>query len=292
MWHILLNPSAGSRATSPIRVAQALEAAGVDHQLEVPGSADEMRAAVEAVVVSGATRLAVVGGDGTVNLVVNVLMGHPRSQRPLIGVLPGGTGCDLLRTFAIPKDLAGAAHHLLGDSQYEVDAGILDGAWGRRYFLNVAQAGVGAAAVQTAEGMSRRWGIARYPLAFLARLPGFPAGSLNIQLESRNHQGPAMAAIFANGQFFAGGWNVAPRSTLMDGRLDLQIINCAKREAVRLVPKIIRGLHLTDRAVRRYATGGFRLETDPMWPVEADGELVGNTPVSVSVEPGALSLKI
>jgi diacylglycerol kinase family enzyme len=101
-----------------------------------------------------------------------------------------------------------------------------------------------------------------------------------------------MAVIFANGQFFAGGWNVAPRSTPIDGRLDLQIIDCAKWEATRLVPKIIRGVHLSDRAVRRYASDGFNLETEQEWPVEADGEVVGNTPVTVSVEPGALSLKI
>jgi diacylglycerol kinase family enzyme len=59
-----------------------------------------------------------------------------------------------------------------------------------------------------------------------------------------------------------------------------------------LVPKIIRGVHLTDRAVRRYSTAGFRLETEHSWPIEADGDLVGNTPVSVSVLPGALELKI
>jgi diacylglycerol kinase (ATP) len=108
----------------------------------------------------------------------------------------------------------------------------------------------------------------------------------------RDHQGPGLAAIFANGQFFAGGWNVAPRSSLNDGRLDVQIINCRKTYALRLVPKIIKGVHLTDRAVRRYATGAFDLATSPIWPIEADGDPVGNTPVSVSVVPGALDLKI
>ena len=109
---------------------------------------------------------------------------------------------------------------------------------------------------------------------------------------SRKHEGPGLAAIFANGQFFAGGWNVAPRSSMNDGRLDLQIINCNKAYAFRLVPKIIKGVHLTDGAVRRHATQGFELVTSPVWPIEADGDPVGNTPVSVSVVPGALDLKI
>lgn len=98
--------------------------------------------------------------------------------------------------------------------------------------------------------------------------------------------------IFANAQFFAGGWNVAPRANMTDGRLDVQIIDTLKRRAPALVPKIIRGVHGSDPAVRRYSLPGFRLETEPVWPVEADGDFVGNTPVQVSVLAGALLLKI
>jgi diacylglycerol kinase family enzyme len=144
--------------------------------------------------------------------------------------------------------------------------------------------------------MSRSWGKGRYPLAFLWRLPGFPPARITIRITVdagvRTHEGEGLAVIFANGQFFAGGWNVAPRSSLNDGRLDLQVINCKKTYAVRLVPKVIKGLHLTDSAVRRYATRALELSTDRIWPIEADGDPIGNTPVSVSVVPGALDLKI
>jgi diacylglycerol kinase (ATP) len=292
-WEVLLNPAAGSRSVPPLRVERALEAAGVEYRLQTPRGIDDMRAAVAGAAEAGVGQLAVVGGDGTVNLVANVLMDFPPTSRPLLGVLPGGTGCDLLRTFALPQKLEEAAFHLTrDDSTYPVDVGVLEGGFGRRYFVNVAQTGVGAAAVETAGGMSRRWGRARYPLAFLARLPGFRKGTVRIELPDRVHEGPALAVIFANGQFFAGGWNVAPRATVMDGRLDLQIVNTSKWDAPRLVPKIIRGLHLSDRALRRMAPTGFTVTTDDPWPIEADGELVGNTPVTVRVEAGALSLKI
>jgi diacylglycerol kinase family enzyme len=59
-----------------------------------------------------------------------------------------------------------------------------------------------------------------------------------------------------------------------------------------LVPKIIGGHHLGDKAVRRFSTDKFELSADLTWPVEADGEPIGNTPVSVTVEPGAIVLKI
>ena len=98
--------------------------------------------------------------------------------------------------------------------------------------------------------------------------------------------------ILANAQFFAGGWNVAPKAMLVDGALDVQIINCRKTSAPALVPKVIKGTHLGDPAVRRLSAAEFSIETDPPWPVECDGDLVGNTAVKGRVIPAAISLKI
>jgi diacylglycerol kinase (ATP) len=291
-WLVLVNLNAGRKAIDPQRVTRALGDAGVAHELQIPESAREMAEAITLAASKGLWRLAVVGGDGTTSLAADQILKTEWSRRPVLGVLPGGTGGDLLRTFGLPHNIEEAAGHLVGDAVYPIDVGRLDGEWGVRYFVNVAQAGVGAAAAVTADSMSRSWGKGRYPLAFIRRLPGFPAAQLAVQMASRVHDGQGLAAIFANGQFFAGGWNVAPRSSLNDGRLDLQLIDCKKLDAVRLVPKIIKGLHLTDRAVRRYATESFELVTKPIWPIEADGDPVGNTPVSVSVVPGALDLKI
>lgn len=289
---VLLNGSAGRRPLDPGRVERALEDAGVEADLEMPETVEEMGARIAGAAREERWRLGVVGGDGTVNLAINQMLPLAWSTRPLLSVLPSGTGCDLLRTFGIPQVLEQAARHLAGDGSYAIDIGRLEGVWGTRYFANVAQAGVGAAAAESAPALGRGWGRARYPLAFLRRLPGFPPAQTRIDLGDRVHEGPALAVIFANAQFFAGGWNVAPRALLNDGRLDVQVINCKKPEAVRLVPKIIKGLHLTDPAVRRYSSPGFTLATSLPWPVEADGDLVGNTPVKVSVLPGALDLKI
>jgi diacylglycerol kinase (ATP) len=291
-WLVLVNLNAGRKPIHPERVIRALTDAGVEFDMHIPESAAEMTEAIGSAASRGRWRLAVVGGDGTTSLAANAILTCEWSRRPVLGVLPGGTGGDLLRTFGLSHNLEEAAGHLVGDAVYPIDVGRLEGEWGTRYFVNVAQAGVGAAAAVTAERMSRSWGKGRYPLAFIRRLPGFPAAQLAVQMASRNHDGKGLAAIFANGQFFAGGWNVAPRSSLNDGRLDLQLIDCNKSYAFRLVPKIIKGVHLTDSAVRRYATESFELVTTPIWPIEADGDPVGNTPVSVSVVPGALDLKI
>ncbi|MFZ0014524.1 MAG: YegS/Rv2252/BmrU family lipid kinase [Acidimicrobiia bacterium] len=291
-WLVVLNRAAGSTATSVDRVRAAIAAAGVEGEIVAPGSTAETVAVMTEAAKSGTDHFALAGGDGTVNLAANILLGIEGLEPPVIGVLPVGTGCDLLRTFGIPQDMGEAAKHLATDDVYPIDVGVLEGAWGTRHFVNVAQVGVGAAAAQTAARFTRRVGSARYPAAFAARLPRFPVARVTVQTERRTYESEALAVILANAQFFAGGWNVAPKATLVDGVLDVQIINCRKTRAPALVPKIVKGTHLADRSVRRFSAATFTIETDVSWPLEADGDYIGNTPVSGRVLPAALRLKI
>lgn len=291
-WTVVVNPAAGRSPVPATVIREALDSAGVDADLEAPSSTSEAEEALRAAAERGATHFAVAGGDGSVNLAVNVLLGLDGLEPPVIGVLPTGTGCDLLRTFAIPQDVRGAAHHLATDDVYPIDVATLEGEWGTRYFVNVAQVGVGAAAVQTAPRLARFMGSSRYPIAFATRLLRFPVAQVSVETERKTYTSDALAVIMANAQFFAGGWNVAPKATLVDGVLDLQIINCGKQRAPALVPKIIRGTHLTDRAVRRFSAATFSIQTGVPWPLEADGDHVGNTPVTGRVVSAALRLKI
>lgn len=291
-WLAVVNRAAGSSPTHLEDVVAALRAAGVDFRVESPGSPEEVRDLLVTAAAEGVSHFAMAGGDGTVNLAANVLLDIAGMPPPVIGVLPAGTGCDLLRTFGISQELGRAAKHLATEDVYDIDVAMLEGAWGSRYFVNVAQVGVGAAAAQTAPRLPRRIGSVRYPLAFVARLPRFPAANVRVVTERRTYESEALAVILANAQYFAGGWNVAPRATLIDGVLDVQVINCGKTRAPALVPKIIRGTHLSDPAVRRFSAASFEIETDIPWPLEADGDYIGNTPVSGRVVPAALRLKI
>jgi diacylglycerol kinase (ATP) len=291
-WKVVVNRSAGR---TPIRLEvlrAALAAANVDADIEAPATRAEAEAVITTAARAGIGHIAVAGGDGTMNLAANALLRLAGVEPPVVALLPTGTGCDLLRTFGIPQDLAGAARHLSTDDVYPIDVAVLEGSWGSRYFVNVAQVGVGAAAAETAARFGRGLGASRYPVAFMARLPRFPVARVVVETERRRYESDALAVIMANAQFFAGGWNVAPKATLVDGVLDMQMISIDKSRAPALVPKIIRGNHLTDRAVRRFSAAKFEITTSVPWPLEADGDYVGNTPVSGLVLPAALRLKI
>lgn len=287
----LINPRAGRRAVEADAVSDALERYGVRHAVEVvSGSADMRTAAVE--VVRSGKRLVLVGGDGTVGLAMDALVraGVAATAEP-VGILPAGTGCDLLRTFGIPQDLVEAAAHLVRPGTYRIDLGRIQGEWGDRIFANVAQAGIGAAAAQTAQRLGRRLGAARYPVAFASRFLRFSACEVEIESD-RTLRSRALAVIMANGQFFAGGWNVAPKAMLVDGEIDVQIIDAVKWQAPTLVPRIVAGAHLRHRAVTRRSLASFTVRTDAPWPVEADGDPLGSTPAAVDVIPSAVSIKI
>ncbi|MEX1124414.1 MAG: diacylglycerol kinase family protein [Acidimicrobiia bacterium] len=291
-WLVAVNRSAGRITTDPSLIAEVVGAVGLDCEIVAPDSPSEMAAALVAGASSGFEHFALAGGDGTVNLAVNALLPLGMGFSPVIGVLPVGTGCDLLRTFGLPQDLAGAAQHLITDSIYPIDLVALEGDWGLRYFVNVAQAGVGAAAAQTAVKIARWLGPARYPMAFGARLPRFPRARITLTTEKRVIESEALAVIFANAQFFAGGWNVAPKATLVDGVLDVQIFDVRKGQAAALVPKVVKGTHLREPGIRRLSVSEFTLVTEPLWPVEVDGDLIGNTTVRGRVIPAAVRLKI
>lgn len=288
-WVALVNPAAGRKPVPVDLVRRVLASAGVDAEVEAIGDAGSMR---EAALAHGRDRdLIVVGGDGTVSLVVDALMTAAPPRMPTIGILPGGTGCDLLRMFGVTGGIAEAAGRLVGDRTYRIDVGRLDGAWGRRHFVNVAQTGAGAAAASGAVRLSRRLGPARYPLAFAARLPSFPITDVVIE-GGRGYRGRAIAVILANGQFFAGGWNVAPKAMLVDGELDVQVFDARKRQAPALVPRIIKGTHLTAPEVRRMSLPSLTVSTAVPWPVEVDGDHIGTTPFDARVLQGAVELKI
>ena len=243
-------------------------------------------------VASSEGRVAVSGGDGTLSLTVNALCREQWSETPRVAMLPSGTACDFLRTFGLPRDLEEAVSRLVTPSWYDIDVGCLEGAWGKRFFVNVAEAGVGAAAAETAGKLPGWVGAARYGLGFLARLPRFPRAEVKIQGGRRAITADALAVIVANAQFFAWNWNIAPKANLVDNRLDLQVFTPRKSQLPLVVPKIVKGMHLKERWVLRRSWESFEVTTDPAWPVEADGDMVGFTPMRVSSVPAAIRFKI
>lgn len=236
--------------------------------------------------------IALVGGDGTVSTVVDALAHRGIVRDAVVGVLPAGTGCDLIRTFGIPQNIEEAARHLGTPNTYRIDVGVLEGEWGVRHFVNVANAGLAAAVVEASAKLPRRLGVMRYVTAVATAAPGFKACEVELSTERSTHRQPALMLFAANGQFFGGGWNVAPKALLVDGKLDTQLVDVPKTAIPRLLPRLTRGMHLTHPGVRRRSIGEFTFTPELDWPVEVDGDLLGHGPFRATMLTTALELNI
>lgn len=291
-WLVVANPLAGRRREIEMRTRRALAAQGIDCEIVAPCGEDEVVACVAEAAAAGRERFVAVGGDGTINLLTGALMRHNWQHPPTLGILPAGSGSDFVRTFGISQRLEDAAQHLAGDQVYRSDVGVLRGSWGERHFLNVADAGLLGALVRRSERLPRWLGFSRYHLALLLTYPGFPPSEIRLEASGRTYEGPAMLVVFANAQFFGGGWNVAPKASVADGLFDLQVFTGTKRDIPRLWWRAKTGDHLRDRKITRFSAPEFRLESDPVWPVEGDGEFFGTGPLEGNMIPGAINIKI
>ena len=291
-WKVLVNPRAGDRRRLEDRARDALTAFGMTSDVESPAGAEAMHEQTRLAAEAGWTRFAVVGGDGTLNVVIDALMQQDWTVPPVVALLPSGTGSDFARTFALPQRLEDAAAHLAGDRTYPVDVGIAEGSWGKRAFINEVQAGLGAATAGLAERLPRRIGAAKYQIAFWGTLPRFTPTRVTVEAGRRRFEGSALAVIAANGQFFGGGLNIAPKASLRDGRLDVQAFSVKRRSAVPLFQKIKVGMHGSHPGVHRMSSPEVTVETEIPWPVEVDGEPLGVTPLRARLIPNAIEFKI
>ncbi len=291
-WWVIVNPRAGRRGEIERRVRNVLSRLGIGYHLRVSEHADHVGELVADGREAGARKFVSVGGDGTANLVLNGLFVKAWSEPPTLAVLPAGSGSDFTRTFALPRRLEEAAAHLMGDETYPTDVGVVEGGFGRRFFLNAVDVGVAAASVAVANRLPRRLGRVRYGIGFWLKLAAYPAATIQLTAGKRTYEGPAINVVLANGQFFGGGMNIAPRATVMDGRLDIQVFKGPRRRAFTVMPRVTRGTHLHDSAVRRFESATFELSCPGRWPVEADGEMLGRGSVKGRVMPAAVNFKI
>lgn len=291
-WSVIVNPAAGRGRDLRDRTAAALEARDIDYRLLASPTSDAVRTIVEGEVAAGSTRFASVGGDGTANLVVDALMAHSWNAPPTLAILPAGSGSDFIRTFGLPSDLEGAADHLTDDSVYLCDVGVLEGDFGTRHFLNAANAGIAAASAARAARLPDRMGALRYTAGFWLTIASFRPGPVTVVVGRHRFESEAMNVVFANGQFFGGGMNVAPKAAAGDGLLDVQVFSGSRRAAFAIMPRVKRGSHLTHKGVRRLIGAEARLTCRADWAVEADGEAVGMGSIAVRLLPGAVRFKI
>ena len=304
---LIANPRAGRgqvEAALP-QVENVLQNLGLGYRIvrtTHPGHATE--AAREALL-AGERYLVAAGGDGTVHEVVNGMLrdGRPLVPDAVLGVVAAGSGCDFVRSFGLPGDAVQAAGHLAGDSVRTIDVGTVTcaatsadgGATTTRYFVNIAEAGLGGAVVaRTAgfTGLGRFLGGARYACGFWLTLPRFRPAAVRLDADGHAFGWRAFNVVVANCRFYGGGMQISPKSDPGDCLLDVLVMTGPKSDSFTTLPKVYRGTHLPHRNIAELRAGQVHVDADRPFPVEADGEVLGTTPASFGIIPSCVRLKV
>ena len=228
--------------------------------------------------------MVVAGGDGTINAAASgiIATGLP------LGVLPLGTANDFARSIDLPRDVEAAARIIADGFTHKVDVGQVNG----HFFCNVASVGLAAdLAKNLTTDRKRRFGRLSYAMTagnVLLRATPFHA---TLMIADRRITVRTLQIAVGNGRFYGGGNVVAPHAQIDAGSLDLYSLEFAQvwRMAL-MIPSFQSGGHGAMREVRTARGARFEVSTRHPRPVNADGELVTQTPATFTQMPTALTV--
>lgn len=228
------------------------------------------------------------GGDGTAVEVIGALAG---SGTP-VGVLPGGTGNLIARTLGIPVHLGRAVETLVRGDRAKIDLGEIAG--GPRFAFS-AGVGVDAQMIEGAPAkLKRRLGVLAYVLSASRAVIGREEFLVRVTVDGLLHERRASAVMVVNfGAVLNDLIRLGPGIRSDDGMLDLCIFSPGSlRDSVRVVWRLLRKDFRSDACVLYVPGRSFHLETVPPRTVQADGEIVGRTPLDITVAPLAALMLI
>ena len=282
---------------------------------ERPGHATEL---ARQAVAEGCTLIVAVGGEGTLNEVVNGLVSPEGTVPPdvVLGIIPSGTGTDFVRTLGIPRDCLQACQRLLRAETMTVDLGEVEyaplgpaaGSGQRltsshasdqtgllhRYFINVAGLGFDGEVIERVNRSSKALGgTIPYLTSLFITLVSYQNKHMELTMDGQTVRRRLNSVIVSNGRYFGGGMCIAPHADLTDGLFDVIILgDLNKPELVQNLPKVYNGTHLTHPKVSEHRAREVRVVSQERMLIQADGELVGMAPATFRLLPEAIRVKI
>jgi len=294
---LIYNPTAGpwDMTRTLKRLAEYMQKCGWTMDLlqtEQPGDATHY---AQRAVEEGLDIVLVAGGDGTINEAANGLAGTSTA----LGIIPVGTGNILahqlqlpILSLAAPLYVRDVGEALCASRVQRVDMGVIN----NRYF--VCWAGLGldaeiAAYMEPRPRYAKRLRTLPYIVAGFSVASEFRGVRSRIVIEGRTFHTRALMALASNIQLYAAFFNIAPRARMDDGLLDIFVFKgLGFTYILRHLMHLFSGQYQRDPKVMHALARAMTVQTMPSVAVHLDGDPYGDTPVSVSIEPGNLSLLV
>ncbi len=238
-----------------------------------------------------------VGGDGTINEIANGFYENQRIINPdtVLGIVPSGSGCDLVRSLNIPLNLRKALGVITQAPSSWIDIGRVhyrnhSGEEEERYFLNVADFGIGGEVVKKVNENRMKRKASSYLRCLLSTFFSYKNKRVRIKIDGEELPiEEYLVGTVSNGRIFGKGMKIAPQAKLDDGLFDVVLVKGMKvMEFLRNVWKIYTGSHLSHpriTLIRGSRIEAYPEEEDKDILIELDGEQLGKLPAAFEVIP-------
>jgi diacylglycerol kinase (ATP) len=225
-----------------------------------------------------------VGGDGTLLEVANGLMGSDI----LLGVIPAGSGNDFARTIGIKPAIRDALRAIRKKKSRLIDVGRLND----NFFLNVASIGFDAEIAHDITKYRKLFpGRAAYYMAAFIKFLTYKDKEITLNIDGNKIQSKILLVAIANGNYYGGGMKVNPNGMLDDGYFNVIVIDSVPRYKFPFhIFKFIKGDYQYLPYVKTYRCKEISIESKDKLHINADGEILGTTPVLFNIKPLALNI--
>jgi len=216
------------------------------------------------------------GGDGTVHEVVNGIMQLPEDKRPILGVVPVGSGNDFAHAIGIPMESDHALDHALKSQPSTIDLGVMTDEHGRKeYFDNTLGIGFDTIVTIRSHKLPFLRGFAMYLTAVLQTifLNNTPV-KMQIETDDKKWEQSNLLLTLCNGPREGGGFLIAPDAKVDDGILHYaMIVNVSRLMMLRIVPEVMNGTHGKFKEVTLGSCKTMKITADSPMYIHADGEI-------------------
>ncbi|MFY0546283.1 diacylglycerol/lipid kinase family protein [Brevibacillus sp. H7] len=290
MLGFIINPVSGNGRGAAVwaKLKQHLERQGTPYRAFVTKNAGEaQKMAVELLQKEEVTRLVAVGGDGTVNEVMNGI--YESGKDCMFGYIAAGSGNDFARGHSLPTDPLQALDRILSEKQGEViDLLKVNG----RVAVNSVGAGFdGQVAKTTNEAGYKKWfnrlnlGMVSYVVSVLRVLYSYKPCDAFITVDGKSERLPRVWLIaVSNIPNYGGGMMICPQAVANDGVAEVCVVSDVSRWGLlRAFPLIFSGAHVHHPAVRFYRGKHILIQAERPLVVHLDGEVAAVTPITVEV---------
>lgn len=293
-WMVIVNPNAGNGKGQKdwSVISSFLNSAAVEYVHKFTERRHHAIELTSAAISEGFRKFIGVGGDGTMNEIVNGIYSQNEiaTESFTIGMIPVGTGNDWGRLFGIPNDYAKAIDVVSRGTTTLHDAGLLYYYHGtvreKRYFINIAGLGFDALVVKRTNIQKDRGRVSKmaYMWNLLRSLLSYKYTSTEVVIDGEKVINDTFTISLGIGKYSGGGMRQTPHAVYNDGLFDVTIIQMMRKgEIIRNLKRLYNGTVYDHPKIKWYRGREIKIDSDPLIHVEVDGESLGHSPIEFQI---------